>query len=90
MAQQEYEQKRAECWDEFIRANPSHNKSIFARKVFGFAFDRAYALGKQEKEAEVYFATPNGGLCDISKIYVAIPANNETKEIAPEEIVVIQ
>lgn len=47
MTQSEYEQKRAECWEEFCRANPSHNKSIFARKVFDFAFDRAYALGKE-------------------------------------------
>lgn len=47
MTQSEYEQKRAECGEEFCRANPSHNKSIFARKVFDFAFDRAYALGKE-------------------------------------------
>lgn len=52
MTQPEYEQKKRECWEEFCRANPSHNKSIFARKVFAFAFDRAYALGKQEKDAE--------------------------------------
>lgn len=63
MTQQEYEQKKRECWEEFCRMNPSHNKSIFARKVFDFAFDRAYALGKQfgnpeqvdvEKAAERY------------------------------------
>lgn len=48
------------------------------------------ALSERPQDAEVYFATPKGGLCDISKTYVAIPANNETKEIAPEEIVVIQ
>lgn len=51
MTTKDYEQKKHECWEEFCRANPSHNKSIFARKVFDFAFERAYALGKQEKEA---------------------------------------
>lgn len=52
MTQQEYEHKKRECWEEFSRANPSHKKSIFARKVFDFAFDRAFALGKQEKDSE--------------------------------------
>jgi hypothetical protein len=75
MTQQEYEQKRRECWEKFCRANPSHNKSIFARKVFDFAFDRAYALGKQteiisqeeiEKMAwdyakDTYYPTPDYG-----------------------------
>lgn len=46
------EKQKRECWEEFSRANPSHNKSIFARKVFNFAFDRAYALGKQGKDAD--------------------------------------
>lgn len=49
MTQTEYEQKKRECWEEFCRANPSHNKSIFARKVFDYAFDRAYALGKEKE-----------------------------------------
>lgn len=52
MTQKEYEQKKHECWEEFCRANPSHNKSIFAKKTLEFAFDRAYALGKQEKDAD--------------------------------------
>lgn len=52
MTQTEYEQKKRECWEELCRANPSHNKSIFARKVFDYAFDRAYALGKQGKDTE--------------------------------------
>lgn len=49
MNNEEYKQQKCECWEEFSRANPSHNKSIFALKVFDYAFDRAYALGKQEK-----------------------------------------
>lgn len=50
MNKQEYEEKKRECWEEFCRANPSHNKSIFARKVFDSVFARAYELGKQEKD----------------------------------------
>jgi hypothetical protein len=52
MTDKDYEQKKRECWEEFCRANPSHNKSIFARKVFAFAFDRAYALGQQFGNSE--------------------------------------
>lgn len=49
MENKEYEAKKHECCEEFCRANPSHNKSIFARKVFDFAFDRAYALGREKE-----------------------------------------
>lgn len=52
MNNQEYEQKRRECWEEFCRMNPSHNKSIFAKKTLEFAFDRAYTLGKQNVSAK--------------------------------------
>lgn len=48
------------------------------------------ALSEKPQDAEVYFASPDGGLCDTSMTYVAIPANDETKEITTEEIVVIQ
>ena len=65
MTRHEYEQKKAECWEEFTTM-PLH-------KAFNYAFDRAYALGQQtetvtqediEKAAEA-FATPpvgNGGM----------------------------
>ena len=52
MTYKEYEQKKRECWEKFCRMNPSHNKSIFAKKTLEFAFDRAYALGKQEIKQE--------------------------------------
>lgn len=44
MAQEDYEQKKRECWKEFT--------TMSLHKAFNFAFDRAYALGKQEKDAE--------------------------------------
>lgn len=55
MTQQEYEQKRAECWEEFKRTNLDSEvqwQPVNRYDVFCAAFDRAYALGKQEKDAE--------------------------------------
>lgn len=45
MTQEEYEQKKRECWEEFTTISPQY-------KAFSFAFDRAYNLGKQEKDAD--------------------------------------
>lgn len=42
MTQPEYEQKRAECWEEYL----SEHKTTYTRTAFDFAFDRAYGLGK--------------------------------------------
>lgn len=50
MTQQEYEQQRRECWEEFIGTDGFPTETM--RQCFNFAFDRAYALGKQEKDAE--------------------------------------
>lgn len=46
----DYEQKKDECWDDYTRASSHEGKSAYG--AFSFAFDRAYALGKQEKESE--------------------------------------
>ena len=40
MNNQDYDQKKRECWEEFTTISPQY-------KAFSFAFDRAYALGKQ-------------------------------------------
>lgn len=51
MTQSEYEQKKRECWEEV-------SKEILTigggkeKRAFDFAFDRAYALGKQENDVE--------------------------------------
>lgn len=48
MTQLEYEQKKCECWKDYL----SEHKTTYTRTAFNFAFDRAYALGKQAKAAE--------------------------------------
>lgn len=46
MNNQDYKQKKRECWEEFTTM-PLH-------KAFNYAFDRAYALGKHEKDADSF------------------------------------
>ena len=48
MTDKEYENKRRECWEEFRFKNPAFN-DMLGRKIFNQIYDRAYALGKQEK-----------------------------------------
>lgn len=55
MNKQEYQQKRTECWEEYKRENLDGEvqwQPISRYDVFCAAFDRAYALGKQEKDAD--------------------------------------
>ncbi len=50
MTQTDYEQKKRECWEEFIHSvkgiTTAYEEDI-AKKAISFTFDRAYALGKQ-------------------------------------------
>lgn len=48
MNNQDYEQKKCECWKDYL----SEHKTTYTRTAFNFAFDRAYALGEQETAAE--------------------------------------
>lgn len=50
MTQQEYNFKRQKCWEEYLRKQISEGKSSYS--AFLASFDRAYALGKQEKDAD--------------------------------------
>jgi|GEM_PF-660892 hypothetical protein len=53
MNNQDYEQKKKKCWLQFCQENGVNqelNISIF--DAFNYIFDRAFALGKQEKNAE--------------------------------------
>lgn len=50
MTQPEYEQKKRECWEEFIGNDGIPTERL--RACLDFAFDRAYALGKQAKDAD--------------------------------------
>lgn len=56
MTDKDYEQKRRECWGKFKRTNLDGEvqwQPVSRYDVFCAAFDRAYALGKQEKDADV-------------------------------------
>lgn len=52
MTQQEYEQKKRKCWEEFLQKHEICTADGVTADAFIMAFDRAYALGKQEKDAE--------------------------------------
>lgn len=55
MTDKEYQDKKRECWEEFKRTNLDGEvqwQPVNRYDVFCAAFDRAYALGKQEKDAE--------------------------------------
>lgn len=47
MTQQEYEQKKRECWEEFLQKHEISRADGVTADAFIMAFDRAYALGKQ-------------------------------------------
>lgn len=49
MTQTEYEAKKRECWEEYVSML---NRNCATRYVFDKIFDRAYAIGKQEKDAD--------------------------------------
>lgn len=75
MTQQEYEQKKRECWEWFIGSDGFPTETI--RQCFNFAFDRAYALGKVkdlisqdeiDEAAEDYVSFEKGGKCYPSYI----------------------
>lgn len=55
MTDKEYQDKKRECWEEFKRTNLDGEvqwQPVNRYDVFCAAFDRAYALGKHEKDAE--------------------------------------
>lgn len=55
MNNQEYEQKRAECWEKFKLENLDGEvqwQPVSRYDVFCDAFDRAFALGKQAKDTD--------------------------------------
>ena len=46
MTDKEYQQKKRECWEEYL----SEHKTTYTITAFEFAFDRAYALGQQDAQ----------------------------------------
>lgn len=73
MTQPEYEQKKRECWDDYTRKCAHEGKSAYG--AFLFAFDRAYALGKQEPDADTviqgWVAKDND--IDVVYLYSSMP-----------------
>lgn len=69
MTRQEYKQKRRECWEEFLQKYEISGADGVTADAFTMAFDRAFALGKQEKDADT--VTINKGkyykLCKFSR-----------------------
>lgn len=45
------EQKKRGCWEEYCQTHPLCDTPVM-RLNFNWTFDRAYALGKQEKDAD--------------------------------------
>ena len=80
MDNQEYEQKKQECWEEFKRTNLDGEvqwQPVNRYDVFCATFDRAYALGREkeiisqdeiDKAAEDYVSFKKGGKCMLSYI----------------------
>lgn len=50
MTQEEYNNEKRECWDEYTRKCVCEGKNTYG--AFIFAFDRAYALGKLQASCE--------------------------------------
>lgn len=49
MTQQEYDQNKRECWEEFLQKHEISTADGVTADAFIMAFDRAYALGKQKE-----------------------------------------
>lgn len=52
MANKEYEQKKRECWEEIAAEVAVETGNLLCKAIAYTIFDRAYALGKLEKDAE--------------------------------------
>ena len=50
MTYKEYEQKKQECWEEYVSKHGM--KNAIPEEPFSFTFDRAFALGKQFGNSE--------------------------------------
>lgn len=52
MTQTEYEQKKRECWEECAAKVAVETTNLLCKAIAYSVFDRAFALGKQEKDAD--------------------------------------
>lgn len=77
MNNQDYEQKKRECWEEFT--------TMPLYKAFSFAFDRAYALGKKEIKQEIKQETDAEDILCVSREKVK-EAFDTAKKIATSKM----
>lgn len=75
MNNQEYEQKKSECWEEYTRKCVHESKSAYG--AFDFAFDRAYTLGKQDKDA---YAVIQGWVARDQDGYISLFKDKPTRD----------
>ena len=52
MNSQDYEQKKRECWEEIAAEVAVETGNLLCKAIAYTIFDRAYALGKLEKDAK--------------------------------------
>ena len=69
MTDKEYQQKKRECWEEFCKDPHLCDSHSLTKSTFNFAFDRAYALGK-EKETITQEDIIKGGREAVRKEYL--------------------
>lgn len=80
MTQTEYKQKRSECWEEFKRENLDGEvqwQPVSRYDVFCDAFDRAYTLGKQDKDA---YAVIQGWVARDQDGYISLFKDKPTRD----------
>ena len=69
MENKEYEHEKQECWLDTANYCGFTPTDSAKRSAFNSAFDRAYALGKQEKDADTviqgWVARDNGGFISL-------------------------
>lgn len=76
MEDKDYEQKKRECWEEFKRTNLDGEvqwQPVSRYDVFCAAFDRAFALGKQEKDAD-------------GEVMLTVPRKNDSEILHVESV----
>lgn len=81
MTQEEYEQKKRECWEELWNDLIKDKDPVdfpTAGDIFEYVFPKAYALGKQEKDADTVIS---GWVARASDGHLALFKRKPDREI---------
>jgi hypothetical protein len=85
MTQQDYDQKKRECWEEFSRNIPAYDLS-YCYRIFGIVFDRAFAFGKKIGNSDFSDAEEEGMLTVSRKrVREMYAANERIKADSPDK-----